>query len=354
MTGAATVASEQAAIEAAARLLEAGELVAFPTETVYGLGADAQNPNAVRAIYRAKGRPENHPLIVHLTPGADVAYWSSDVGADAQKLIAAFWPGPLTLILPRAARIPDTVAGGQQSIGLRCPAHPVAQALLYSFQGGQGGIAAPSANRFGHVSPTTAAHVREEFAGSPLVHCVLDGGQSAVGIESTILDLTRGRPVLLRPGHVSSMQIAEVLGVMPAQPDAAAPRASGTLESHYAPQTPVAIVDGGEIVEMLERLHAGGWRVALMHHIPQARPADASGAGAVAAQIVRTALQADPVAYGHDLYAALRRLDHADADLIIVEAPPVLAAWHAVNDRLQRAAHGSVQILERLLTTVRG
>ncbi len=347
-------AADRAAIEAAARLLEAGELVAFPTETVYGLGADAQNPLAVRAIYRAKGRPENHPLIVHLAPGADVAYWSSDVGAAAQQLIAAFWPGPLTLILPRAARIPDTVAGGQQSIGLRCPAHPVAQALLRSFQGGAGGIAAPSANRFGHVSPTTAAHVREEFAGSPLVRCVLDGGQSAVGIESTILDLTRGRPVLLRPGYVDSLQIAQVLGVMPAQPDAAAPRASGTLESHYAPQTPVAIVAGGQIVGILEKLNAAGWRVALMHHMPQAALRRASGAAAQAEAVASAALQAEPAAYGHDLYAGLRRLDHADADLIVVEAPPASAAWHAVNDRLQRAAHGSAEVLGRLLATVRG
>ena len=354
MTATSMAASEQATIEAAARLLEAGELVAFPTETVYGLGADAQNPQAVRAIYRAKNRPENHPLIVHLAPEADVAYWSSEVNSAAQKLITAFWPGPLTLILPRANRIPDTVAGGQQSIGLRCPAHPVAQALLRSFQGGLGGIAAPSANRFGHVSPTTAAHVREEFAGSPLVRCVLDGGQSAVGIESTILDLTRGGPVLLRPGHVDSTQIAEVLGVMPAQPDAAAPRASGTLESHYAPRTPVAIVSNEKMAETLGRLRAGGWRLALMHCRPQSWLAGASRHVPSAELIATVELQVDPVAYGHDLYAALRRLDHAAADLIIVEAPPVSAAWQAVNDRLQRAAHGSVQVVAQLLTTVRG
>ena len=347
-------AQTQADIEAAARLLEAGALVAFPTETVYGLGADAQNPDAVRAIYRAKQRPENHPLIVHLAPEADVAYWSSEVSAAAGKLIAAFWPGPLTLILPRAAHIPDTVAGGQQSIGLRCPAHPVAQALLRSFQGGSGGIAAPSANRFGHVSPTTAAHVREEFDGSPLVRCVLDGGQSMVGIESTILDLTRGRPVLLRPGHVGSLQIAEVLGVVPAQPDAAAPRASGTLASHYAPQTPVAIVDDQKLAEVLARLGAGGWRVALMHFMSPAHLRNGSVDAAPVKPVAIAALQAEPVAYGHDLYAALRRLDHADADLIIVEALPSSAAWHAVNDRLQRAAHGSGPILERLLATVRG
>ena len=342
------------AIDAAARLLEAGELVAFPTETVYGLGADAQNPAAVCAIYRAKNRPQNHPLIVHLALHADVGYWSSGVDASAQKLIAAFWPGPLTLILPRAARIPDAAAGGQQSIGLRCPAHPVAQALLRSFQQGAGGIAAPSANRFGHVSPTTAAHVREEFAGSPLVRCVLDGGQSAVGIESTILDLTRGRPVLLRPGHIGGNQIAEVLGVLPAAPDAMAPRASGTLESHYAPATPVAIVKTDEIAGVLAQLDARGWRVALMRLQPSAAGSDALAFEMPAMSVKPVAaidLVADPVAYGHDLYAALRRLDHAGADLIIVESLPTSAAWHAVIDRLQRAAHGSTEILARLLTT---
>ena len=359
---AAIEAASNPAIEAAARLLEAGELVAFPTETVYGLGADAQNPDAVRAIYRAKKRPENHPLIVHLAPQADVGYWSSEVGADAQKLIAAFWPGPLTLILPRAAHIPDAATGGQQSIGLRCPAHPVAQALLRSFQGGAGGVAAPSANRFGHVSPTTAAHVREEFAGSALVRCVLDGGQSAVGIESTILDLTRGRPVLLRPGHIGSMQIAEVLGVQPAQADTAAPRASGMLESHYAPCTPVAIVNGDDIAGVLARLDAAGWRVTLMRRRSSAGFAGAlasvesAALAALAASAKLTStldLAAEPVGFGHDMYAALRRLDHAGADLIIVEAPPTSAAWDAVNDRLQRAAHGSTQVLARLLTTTR-
>ena len=344
------------AIDAAARLLEAGELVAFPTETVYGLGADAQNPEAVRAIYRAKNRPQNHPLIVHLALQADVGYWSDGVDASAQKLIAAFWPGPLTLILPRAAHIPHAAAGGQQSIGLRCPAHPVAQALLRCFQGGAGGIAAPSANRFGHVSPTTAAHVREEFAGSPLVRCVLDGGQSAVGIESTIIDLTRGRPVLLRPGHIGSNQIAEVLGVLPAAPDAMAPRASGTHESHYAPATPVAIRKADEIAGILAQLDARGWRVALMRLQPPAAGSDALAFAtpAMSAKPVATIdLAADPVAYGHDLYAALRRLDHAGADLIIVESLPASTAWHAVTDRLQRAAHGSTEVLARLLGTDR-
>ena len=233
---------QAANLKAAARLLERGELVAFPTETVYGLGADAENAQAVARIYAAKGRPPNHPVIVHLAPGADLSYWASDIPAVAQSLTQAFWPGPLTLILKRAAAIPAAVSGGQDTIGLRCPAHPVAQSLLRAFKNGKGGVAAPSANRFGHVSPTTAAHVISEFgsgADSPLA-MVLDGGQSEVGIESTILDLSRMAshgPVLLRPGRITPEQIAAVIGIMPALPDAAAPRASGTLASHYAPAT---------------------------------------------------------------------------------------------------------------------
>ena len=337
---------DPAAIAAAAGLLEAGQLVAFPTETVYGLGADAENPAAVALIYQAKGRPSNHPLIVHLAPQADVGYWSNEVSAAAVKLMAAFWPGPLTLILPRAARIPAAVAGGQDSIGLRCPAHPVAQALLRSFRGGRGGVAAPSANRFGHVSPTMAQHVREEFADVPLMQCVLDGGQSMVGIESTILDLSRGRPVLLRPGHIDAEQIAAVLGVMPALPDSTAPRASGTLASHYAPRTPVVVLPAAALADALFQLARSGRRVALMHHGEVETIADARQLASLAA---RAALPADAVGYAHDFYAALRRLDLHDADLILVQALPATAAFQALADRLSRAAHGSVDVLARLL-----
>lgn len=224
-----------ARIDEAAARLAAGELVAFPTETVYGLGGDAESPQAVARIYAAKGRPANHPVIVHLPPGGDPGYWVPALPADARRLIEAFWPGPLTLILKRAAHIPDAVSGGQDSVGLRCPSHPVAQALLAAFsarRAGHGGVAAPSANRFGHVSPTTAQHVRDEFGDA--VH-VLDGGAAEVGIESTILDLSRGFPALLRPGHVTPQQIAEVLGTLPRLPDGGdpgAPRASGTLKAH--------------------------------------------------------------------------------------------------------------------------
>jgi L-threonylcarbamoyladenylate synthase len=336
------VTLELSTIRDAARKLEAGELVAFPTETVYGLGADAENPQAVAKIYAAKGRPSNHPVIVHVALGADISYWASAIPEEARKLIAAFWPGPLTLILKRAAHIPDTVSGGQDSIGLRCPSHPVAQALLKEFKAGKGGVAAPSANTFGHVSPTTAQHVRDEFGIGPgsAVQCVLDGGQSDVGIESTILDLSRMAThgaVLLRPGYIGPEQIAKVIGLSPRMPDVAAPRASGTLDAHYAPRTPVALVDADELLATVERQTAKGKRLALIHYsvfadLPlvgaQRMPAQAAG-------------------YAHDLYAALRVMDGADADIILIESPPVGGEWQGVNDRLRRAAHDSAGILSR-------
>jgi L-threonylcarbamoyladenylate synthase len=331
---------DQAAIDAAANLLGQGRLVAFPTETVYGLGADAENPAAVASIYAAKGRPQDHPVIVHLSPEGRLDYWACDIPAEAQALARAFWPGPLTLILRRAPNIPDAVSGGQDTIGLRCPSHPVAVALLRAFKGGQGGVAAPSANKFGHVSPTLAAHVREEFAGDASVAMVLDGGASQVGIESTIVDLSRlstHGPVLLRPGHVSADQVAAVIGRHPAAPDAAAPRASGTLESHYAPHTPVVLQDGAAISSVVERLARAGKRAALIHY------SDLSSAHAEAR------LPGSPEGYAHDLYAALRAMDGVGADVILVETPPQDGAWMGVNDRLRRAAHGSFGVLDRLL-----
>lgn len=338
------VTLELPAIQAAARKLEQGELVAFPTETVYGLGADAENPQAVAKIYAAKGRPSNHPVIVHLAPGADISYWAHEIPIEARKLIDAFWPGPLTLILKRAAHIPDAVSGGQDSIGLRCPSHPVAQALLQAFKAGKGGVAAPSANKFGHVSPTTAQHVRDEFcAGTDsMVPCVLDGGQSEVGIESTILDLSRMAsvgPVLLRPGHISAARIAAVIGIEPRMPDAAAPRASGTLDAHYAPSTPVALVSPAELPDTLAQLSSRNTRVALISRVIDRAPS-------AVAQLV---LPAEPVGYAHELYAALRAMDSVKADIIVIEAPPAGAEWQGVNDRLRRAAYDSQRILDSLL-----
>jgi L-threonylcarbamoyladenylate synthase len=327
------------AVQLAARKLEAGKLVAFPTETVYGLGADAENPAAIADIYAAKGRPANHPVIVHIAPEADIGYWAAHVPAEATKLIAAFWPGPLTLIVKRAAHIPDTVAGGQDSIGVRCPSHPVAQALLREFKGGRGGVAGPSANKFGHVSPTTAQHVRDEFAQTPLVDYVLDGGQSDVGIESTILDVSRVDThgvVLLRPGQISIDDVARVLGVVPNLPDVAAPRASGTLDAHYAPHTPVTQVAPEAVAATLAAL--SGKKIAVITRTIRV--------DAVHAQF---AMPQAAAAYAHDLYAALRNMDQTGADVIVVEALPQDAQWQGVNDRLRRAAHDSAGILHALI-----
>ena len=336
-------------IQRAARLLEQGKLVAFPTETVYGLGADASNPDAVAAIFTAKGRPSNHPLIVHIARDADLHRWASHIPAEANLLINAFWPGPLTLILPRSDKVPAAVAGGQNSIGLRCPAHPVALALLAEFRQGQGGIAGPSANRFGHVSPTTAQHVIDEFGqsdNSPIA-CVLDGGQSEVGIESTIVDLTRCDsigPVVLRPGQISVAQLAKCLGKMPtvpSVPDAAAPRVSGSLEAHYAPTTPLVLIDSAELLPLLQRLDAAHIHYALMHYSSFKQEQHQ----AVAIQHI-----ADQAAvYAHRMYASMRWLDTQQAALIVVERPPMGDEWQGIHDRLRRAAFESSDVVERLL-----
>lgn len=334
-------------ISQAAAILEQGGLVAFPTETVYGLGADAENPAAVAAIYAAKGRPSNHPVIVHLSPEADLGYWVKEIPDAAQKLIKAFWPGPLTLILKRSDHIPDAVSGGQDSIGVRCPSHPVAQALLRAFKNGQGGIAAPSANKFGRVSPTTAQHVRDEFAQElqpgGLIGMVLDGEQSQVGIESTIVDLSRlstHGAVLLRPGHISAEQLGKVLGSMPSLPaqDVSTPRASGTLEAHYAPRTPVVIVATDQMEQILQQLLNAKRKVALLHYTP------------VPDKVLRSILVADNASqYAYDLYAGLRALDQENADVILVQTPPAGSEWQGVHDRLKRAAHDSLGVMIKLL-----
>jgi len=325
------VAEQSAQIEHAAMLLDAGQLVAFPTETVYGLGADAESPEAVARIYAAKGRPANHPVIVHLAAHTDLAYWAAHSPAEAYKLIETFWPGPLTLILKRAAHIPAAVSGGQDSVGLRCPSHPVAQALLEAFsqrRRGRGGVAAPSANRFGHVSPTTAQHVRDEFGDAIYV---LDGGASDVGIESTILDLSRGFPVLLRPGQITLEALAEVLGVMPQLPqlgDMAAPRASGTLKAHYAPRTPLVLLPFDALKSYLN----AGEQVALVARRSQA------GEWAAANHVHFVAASENPHDYARELYGLLRRLDDAQVSRILIEKLPDTPEWAAVNDRLSRAA----------------
>lgn len=307
-----------------ARLLQAGELVAIPTETVYGLGADAANPRAVAKIFALKGRPSTHPLIVHLGPGATIEDWATDVPRAARALGLRFWPGALTLILRKSARVPSEVTGGQDTVAIRYPSHPAAMALLQEFARiGSGGIAAPSANRFGHVSATTAQHVRDEF-GPGLA--ILDGGACEVGLESTIVDLSRGAPVLLRPGGIARAELEEALGERLRRPGHDSPRASGTLAAHYAPRTALCLLDRAA----LEAQAAGDVAVLAFHAAPP-------GAQALA----WVAAGADPLRYGHDLYANLRRLDASGARRILVEAPPQSADWEAVNDRLSRAAAGA-------------
>lgn len=306
-------------LEQAAAILAGGGLVAFPTETVYGLGADAANEAAVAKIFRLKGRPADHPLIVHLPSAAGLGRWAAEVPESARRLAAAFWPGPLTLILKRQAWVSDAVTGAQATVGLRVPAHPLALALLECFGGG---VAAPSANRFGRVSPTTTAHVRAEFgAALPL----LDGGACEVGLESTILDLSGTSPRLLRPGAISAAQL-EVVLLEPVlttasltTASATTPRVSGSLKSHYAPQTPTLLLeDGAEVSRDTD---------AVLSRRPQR--------GAAARWLT---LPDDPAAYGHRLYAALRELDALGCSRILIEAVPETPAWAAVRDRLGRAA----------------
>ena len=317
-------------IERAAAILRAGGLVAFPTETVYGLGADASNPAAVAKIFAAKGRPQDHPVIVHLGSIELLPQWAREIPPAAQKLASAFWPGPLTLILERAGGVPDCVTGGQDTVGLRIPGHPVALELLRAFAGEEGGrafsgVAAPSANKFGRISPTTAEHVRAELGAA--VDCVLDGGECGVGIESTIVDLSRGRAVLLRPGEITLAQIAAVLGAEVELPDAAAPRVSGTLDSHYAPRTPLDLVAAAELPARLAALR--GKKLAVL-----ARAEAPVGLKDVSWQTAPRAA----AGYAHELYASLRRLDALGCAVILVEAPPAAPEWQGVNDRLKRAS----------------
>jgi L-threonylcarbamoyladenylate synthase len=320
-------------IPKAAELLRRGELVAFPTETVYGLGADALNPAAVAKIFAAKGRPADHPLIVHLPLNANLTQWARELPPAAEKLAFAFWPGPLTLILKRQRRVPDAVTGGQDTVGLRVPDHPIARDLLAHFAGG---IAAPSANRFGHISPTTAEHVRQELG--ERVSLILDGGPCSVGIESTIVDLSRGAPRILRPGAIGATAIEEMLDrpvpVGPADDDDDVPRVSGALPGHYAPRTPLALVPPEELARAVTARLAQGLRVAVLGREvhPNARPEH---------RLYWQRALTDPSGYAHDLYAHLRSLDAAAVDLILVEHPPQEAIWDAVNDRLERAARGS-------------
>ena len=331
----------------AAKAIAAGELLAFPTETVYGLGADACNDAAVAKIFTAKGRPADHPLIVHVANAQAAAHFAAEMPEFAQRLIDAFWPGPLSVIVRRKSGVAAASAGGQDSIGLRCPAHPLAGELLFECAKlGVHGIAAPSANRFGKVSPTTAAHVIAEFAGSIPV---MDGGACSVGIESTIIDCTRGAPVLLRPGVLTSAQLEAAMGQrlllndersaqeiqgseaenaskILAQP---APRASGTLESHYAPAAPLRLMDAKALQTALDLLGADAKNIAVYARAllkPQS------------SHILMRRMPDDALAAAQQLFAVLRDFDAQNVRLIWVEAVPPGAAWDGVRDRLQRAA----------------
>ena len=320
-----------AAITQAVQAIAAGQLLGLPTETVYGLAADAARPDAVARIFAAKGRPSNHPLIVHVVDAAGVAHFARDMPAFAERLMAAFWPGPLTLILPRRLDVGEATAGGQDSIGVRCPSHPVAQAVLQALALATPpvwGLAAPSANQFGRVSPTTAAHVAGEFGDSLLV---LDGGPCGVGIESTIVDCTRGAPVLLRPGAISRAQVEAACGQR-LQGDAAlgeAPRASGTLEAHYAPAAKVRLMHAKALQTSLDLLGAEAAHIAVYARTPLRM---------LSSQVLLRRMPDDAQATAQQLFSALRDFDTQGVKLIWVESVPDTAEWDGVRDRLQRAS----------------
>jgi L-threonylcarbamoyladenylate synthase len=305
-------------VQRAAEILKRGGLVAFPTETVYGLGADASSKAASARLYAAKRRPADHPVIVHFATAQAAFEWARDVPQAARALAARFWPGPLTLILKRSAKAGDFVTGGQDTVGLRVPAHAIAHEMLAAFGGG---VAAPSANRFGQVSPTTAAHVREDLGKD--VDLVLDGGPSEVGIESTIVDLSGARPVLLRPGVISAAMLEEVLGMPIAARQEDSPRHSGGLERHYAPKTPAQLVPTHELDQQIARLKD---TVAVLAF---SRPDERVN--------FWLRMPREPAAYAHKLYAALRDLDGAHCEMILIEAPPGTPEWAGVRDRLLRA-----------------
>jgi L-threonylcarbamoyladenylate synthase len=315
--------SSSAGIDQAVQLLRAGELIAFPTETVYGLGADASNPKAVARIFALKGRPKDHPLIVHIGSQEQLRDWVASIPPVALQLAARFWPGPLTLILPRAPQVNVLVTGGQDSIGIRVPAHPVAQQLLRAFGGG---IAAPSANRYGRLSPTRASHVREEFG--EMVPLVLDGGESQIGLESTIVSCLGNVARMLRPGFITRSQLEQVAGSLGGA-EGAVPRASGDRPQHYAPLTPLEIVAGDRLEERAQQLASGNASVAVLALRParQALP-----------RVTWIDAGASPAPYAHDLYDRLRMLDRMGCTRILVEAPPPAEVWGAVRDRLQRAS----------------
>jgi L-threonylcarbamoyladenylate synthase len=310
---------DQQLIIKAVSTLRQGRLVAIPTETVYGLGADASNPSAVADVFAAKGRPADHPLIVHIATIDQLRNWARDIPESAIQLANAFWPGPLTMILKKQPNVLDSVTGAQDTIGLRIPNHPVALALLQAFGGG---IAAPSANRFAHISPTSAAAVLEELGSK--VDMILDGGDCQVGLESTIIDLSQPEPMILRPGMIGKDDIAAVLGMPVRQRIAEANniRVPGMHHVHYAPITPMQVVATNQLLEVTNLASAVvTWSdVSLPETIHRVRMGN------------------DATQYAHDLYHVLRELDHAGLKTIIVEAVPNTSDWEAIRDRLTKAS----------------
>ena len=324
-------------VRGGAKALRAGQLVGFPTETVYGLGADATNPEALHRLYAAKGRPADHPVIVHLGTRAVqedgvLEAWAVDVSPAARRLAERWWPGPLTLVVRAADRVSRLATGGLDTVGLRVPAHPMALELLAEFDGG---IAAPSANRFGRVSPTTASAVRFEFGDELAI--VLDGGPCAVGVESTIVDCTGSHPGVLRPGAITAEMIGELLGAPPQI--GGSTRAPGTLASHYAPLARVVLVDPSGLDARLAALRDGGERIGVIEwrsDRPEAerdRPSPGDEDSVVTLATVRTTAE-----YAHELYSALRKADECGVDLILAAVPPLDGVGVAVMDRLRRAA----------------
>ena len=308
----------------AVHALKHGEVIGLPTETVYGLAADASNVSAVRKIFALKGRPVDHPLIVHIADSAQLSKWAVNIPEEAFVLAQHFWPGPLTIILQKHPSVPNEVTGGQDTIGLRCPAHPLALTLLQQLDGG---VAAPSANRFGHISPTTAQHVRNEFGDA--VPMVLDGGECEVGIESTIVDLSSEQPRLLRPGMISQTDIESVIGSIASYANSESPRVSGSLAAHYAPRTPMRMLARDELIleygiKVQQGLHC---EVLCLDTLPDG--------------LKGLSLSNEYHAYAHGLYAAMRELDSRHDDLLLIEQTPQTVDWLAVNDRLSRALVGA-------------
>lgn len=310
-------------IKQAVNILRNGGLVAIPTETVYGLAADAANQKAVAAIFNAKQRPQTHPLIVHLASLDQLTLWAREISPLALKLAQTFWPGPLTLILKKQPHVLDIVTGGQDTIGVRIPNHPVALAVLREFGGG---LAAPSANQFTHVSPTTAAAVREELGDR--IDLILDGGACEVGLESTILDVSGEAPVILRPGMLSAAQLSAVAGVAITvkRQDHPGPRVPGMHHLHYAPTTKTQVVTREELSKIAQE----PIKSALIIWDAIAFPANPT--------ITIQKLSNDPIAYAHDLYQTLRDLDHQSFQRIVIQAVPETVEWAAIRDRLEKAS----------------